>query len=69
MWYAGKLTGCDLGKWHVEFEDGDRDTYNLPHRSNLPLPPRPPPRVLCHPRSRGADDCAKMHGPGVVAGP
>lgn len=32
LWYPGKLTGCDGAKWHIDFEDGDKDTYTLPHR-------------------------------------
>ena len=32
LWYPGKLTHCDGEKWHIDFEDGDKDIYTLPHR-------------------------------------
>jgi hypothetical protein len=33
LWWPGKLTQCEGTKWRIDFEDGDQDTYTLPHRS------------------------------------
>lgn len=33
-WYDGQLTeqNQETGKWHILFDDGDKDTYSLPDR-------------------------------------
>ena len=41
VWYPGKLTAQDPdGQWHVEFEDGDKAKYRLPHSEVRIVPSR-----------------------------
>jgi len=51
VWYPGTLAACEGTKWHIHFEDGDRDVYSLPNR--LPRHPVPFPFSLSRPIAAG----------------
>ena len=63
VWWPGKLTHCDGTKWRIDFEDGDQDTYTLPHRSACaPCDAgRPRGSRTCSERGGACGDCA-THG-------
>ena len=49
IWYPGTLAACEGSRWHIHFEDGDRDVYTLPHRSPACRQrPQLIPRATCH---------------------